>query len=176
MHTDANERERICEQIKVADAKNIVYSYERTQELLRMYSSRDPFPECATYYIEDGHLSLSELSAMFNNRARSSVHKDLNELGIKCTSGVNKDSAWTLYVFMAWYQFMKNLGVQKVYRHQYWRMCTPDHLREGKCSAETASDELRMAFVTKIGKSYEDFEKLWEAQMKSRKRVMTVDV
>ncbi|EKU98135.1 hypothetical protein Lepto7375DRAFT_7396 [Leptolyngbya sp. PCC 7375] len=146
-----------------------------------MNRPRDPFPECATYDIDIARISLEDLREMFNGRSRSALHRDCRELEVACTHGVDRDGAWTLYVYMAWYQFMRNKKVARVRRQRYWDMCTPDHLKRPgvKCSADTADETIRESFLTQIGKTYADFEQAWKKLVDTKKETyakVTVDV
>ena len=142
-----------------------------------MYTPRDPFPECSTRTVDFDRLSLEDLSQMFGGRSKSALHGDCQELNISCTQGVDRAGAWTLYVFMSWYQWMKNHGAQRIHRQQYWDMCTPDH-RKGPdvvCGPDTAAVPLREAYVTQIGKSYDDFDALW-TQFLNRKKTKRITI
>lgn len=145
-----------------------------------MYLPKDPFPECATHSIDADRVSLGDLSEMFNGRSRSALHGDCQELEVDCTHGVDRDGAWTLYVYMAWYQCMKNGGTVRIHRQHYWDMCTPDHLKgpDVVCGPDTAVEVLREAFVARIGKSYDDFEQKWSKLVSAKKKKygVTIDV
>lgn len=133
---------------------------------------RAPFPECATYEIEATRLSLQDLSDIFNGRAKSALSSDCKNLGVMVNPcGVDKSGAWTVYVYMAWYQWRMNRGAKRVRFQDYWDMCTPDHLKGPNvvCSIDTADESVRESYLAAIGKTYADFEKVWDDAIEGKK-------